>query len=162
MLFFLIKLSSSLIFDILNMCYSVDLLWFIFLGKLGGLWSWMSISFHSLENFLAIISSKKFYLYETPKMKIIIHFTFSNRSLKLSSFLNFIFIFAVQFGYFPLVCLPLHQSIFLYLLIYYYPPMYFSFLLLYSPILIDFLIFFIFLKFSLSVSTLLFRLVSIL
>ena len=92
--------SLSLFFaNLIIMCLGMFLLGFILYGTLCASWTWMAISFPTLGNFSTIISSNifsgPFSLSSpsgTPIMRMLLHLTLSQRSLRLSSFHSFFFI----------------------------------------------------------------------
>ena len=89
--------SLCLIFvSLINMCLVVFCLGFILFRILWVSWTWMAISFPILRRFSTIVSSSifscPFFLSSssgTPMIQMLGHLTFSQRSLKLSSFLSF-------------------------------------------------------------------------
>ena len=91
--------SLCLIFvNLINMCLGVFHLGFILFGTLWVSWSWVVISFPILGKSSAIISSSNFswpfFLSSssgTPMIRMLRHFTLSQRSLRLSSFLLILF-----------------------------------------------------------------------
>jgi len=87
--------------------------WIYPIWDLWGFLDWVAISFSILGKFSTIISSRifswPFFLSsssETPMIQMLGHLTFSQRSLKLSSFLLIFFFF------FPLCFIYFHHSIF--------------------------------------------------
>ena len=108
--------------NLINMCLGVFRLGFILFGTLWVSWTWVAISFPILGKFSAIISSSifswPFFLSSssgTPMIQMLGHFTLSQRSLRLSSFLFILFFFFllcfIYFHHFifyliyPIVCL---------------------------------------------------------
>ena len=91
--------SLCLIFvNLINMCLGVFCLGFILFGTLWVSWTWVAISFPILGKFSTIISSSifswPFFLSSypgTPMILMLGHFTLSQRSLRLSSFLLILF-----------------------------------------------------------------------
>src|SRR5574341_1295665 len=91
--------SLCLIFvNLINMCLGVFRLGFILFGILWVSWTWVIISFPSLGKFSTIISSSifswSFFLSSssgTPMIRMLLHLTLSQRSLRLSSFLLILF-----------------------------------------------------------------------
>ena len=90
--------SLCLIFvNLINMCLGVFHLGFILFGTLCVSWTWVIISFPILGKFSTIISgifSLSFFLSsssETPMVQMLGHLTLSQTSLRLSSFLLFLF-----------------------------------------------------------------------
>ena len=90
--------SLCLIFiNLINMCLGVFCLGFILFGTLWVSWTWVAISFPILGKFSTIISSSifswSFFLSSsgTPMIQMLGHFTLSQRSLRLSSFLLILF-----------------------------------------------------------------------
>ena len=89
--------SLCLIFvNLIDMCLGVFHLGFILFGALWVSWTWVTISFPILGKFLTTIFSSifscPFFLSSssgTPMIQMLGHLTFSQRSLKLSSFLSF-------------------------------------------------------------------------
>ena len=86
---------------------------FILFGTLWVSWTWVAISFPFVGKFPAIISSSNFswpfFLSSssgTPMIQMLGHFTLSQRSLSLSSFLLILFFF------FPLCFIYFHHFIF--------------------------------------------------
>ena len=86
--------------NLTNMCLGVFHLGFILFGTLWVSWTWVTISFPILGKFSAIISlsnfSWPFFLSSssgTPMVQMLGHFTLSQRSLRLSSFLLILFSF---------------------------------------------------------------------
>ena len=87
-----------ILINLINTCLGVFRLGFILFGTLCVSWTCVTISFPIWGKFLAIISSSTlswpFFLYSssgTPTIQMLGHFTLSQRSLRLSSFL-FIFV----------------------------------------------------------------------
>ena len=107
--------SLCLIFvSLINMCLGVFCLGFILFGTLWISWTSVVISFLILGKFSTIISSsifsQSFFLSSssgTPMIQMLVCLTLSQRSLRLSSFLLFIFFF-----FFPLCFIYFHHSIF--------------------------------------------------
>ena len=92
--------SLCLIFvNLIKMCLGVFHLGFILFGTLSVSWTWVIISFPILGKFSTIISSIfswPFFLsfsYRTPMIWMLGHLTWSQRSLRLSSFLLILFYF---------------------------------------------------------------------
>ena len=91
--------SLSLIFaNLITMCLGVFLLRFILYGTLCASWTWVAISCPMLGKSLTIISSNifsgPFSLFSpsgTPIRRMLLHLMLSQRSLRLSSFLFFLF-----------------------------------------------------------------------
>ena len=90
--------SLCLIFvNLINMCLGVFHLGFILFGALWVSWTCVTISFPILGKFSAIISSSifswPFFLSSsgTPIIRMLEHFTLSQRSLRLFSFLLILF-----------------------------------------------------------------------
>ena len=91
--------------NLINMCLGVFCLGFILFGTLWVSWTWVAISFPILGKFSTIISSsifsQSFFLFSstgTPMIQMLGHFTLSQRSLRLSSFLLILFsFFSVSF-----------------------------------------------------------------
>ena len=91
--------SFYLIFDSLsNMCLGMFLLGFILYGTLCASWTRVVISFPMLEKFLTIIYSNIFsdpFSFSsssgTPIIRMLVHLMLSQRSLRLSSILFFLF-----------------------------------------------------------------------
>ena len=120
-------LSLSLTFAILIIVrLGVDIFGFISFGALCVSCTWISASFFRFRMFPAIISSNTFSTpfslsspSRTPIMQMIVCLMKSQRSLKLSSFLKFVFLFTVLIGWFPLFYLADHLCTLLYHLICY-------------------------------------------
>ena len=100
--------------NLINVCLSVFCFGFILIGTLWVSWNWVAISFPILGKFSTIISSsifsQSFFLSSssgTPMIQMLVCLTLSQRSLRLSSFLLFIF-----FLFFPLCFIYFHHSIF--------------------------------------------------
>ena len=91
--------SLCLIFvNLINMCLGEFCLGFILFGTLWVSWTWVAISFPIFGKFSTIISSSNFswpfFLSSssgTPMIQMLGHFTLSQRSLRLSSFLLILF-----------------------------------------------------------------------
>jgi len=98
--------SLCLIFvNLINMCLGVFHLGFILFGTLWVSWTWVIISFLILGKFSTIISSSifswSFFLSSgTPMIRMLGLLTFSQRCLRLSSFLLIHFSFLLSFIYF--------------------------------------------------------------
>ena len=105
-------------------------------------WTSTSVFFTKLEEFSATISSNRFSVLfslsspsETPIMKMLVCVIYQ-RPFKVHFFF---FLIALPFRWFLLPCLPTCWSVLLHPLISYrWPPVCFSFQLLYSSVLIDF------------------------
>ena len=111
LLIFVLSVWSLLIWLI---CVGVFILGFILFGTLWVSWNWVTSSFPILGKFSTIISSsifsQSFFLSSssgTPMIQMLVCLTLSQRSLRLSSFLLFIFFF-----FFPLCFIYFHHSIF--------------------------------------------------
>ena len=99
--------SLCLIFvNLINMCLGVFHLGFILFGTLWVSWTCVTVSFPILGKFSAIISSSIFswpsFLSSssgTPVIWMLGHFTLSQRSLKLSSFLPSLVTLGIELGY---------------------------------------------------------------
>ena len=99
--------SLCLIFvNLINMCLGVFRLGFILFWALWVSWTWVIISFPTLGKFSTLITSSifssSFFLSSssgTPMIQMLGHLTFSQRSLRLSSFLliHFSFFLSVSF-----------------------------------------------------------------
>ena len=108
--------SLCLIFvNLINMCLGVFHLGLILFRTLWVSWTWVAISFPILGKFSAIISSSifswPFFLsssFGTPMIRMLGHFTLSQRSLRLSSFL--LILFSSLLHLFPPFYLLLHLS----------------------------------------------------
>ena len=106
--------SLCLIFvNLINMCLGVFCLGFILFGTLWVSWTWVAISFPILGKFSVIISSSNFswsfflsYSSGSPMIRMLVHFTLSQSSLRLFSFLLILFFF------FPLCFIYFHHFIF--------------------------------------------------
>ena len=93
--------SLCLIFvNLINMCLGVFHLGFILFGTLWVSWTWVAISFPILWVFSTIIYSSifswPFFLsssFGTPMILMLGHLTLLQRSLRLSPFLLFVFLF---------------------------------------------------------------------
>ena len=97
--------------NLINMCFGVFHLGFILFGTLWVSWTWVAISFPILGKFSTIISSIfswSFFLSSSgaPMIRMLGHLTFSQRCLRLSSFLLILFYF------FPLCLIYFYHSIF--------------------------------------------------
>ena len=99
------------------MCFGVFLFDFILYGTLWASWIWKTVSFPMFRKFLAITFSNILLLpfslsphSRIPVMRILVYMMFSQRSFKLSSFLFFLFSFAVQLQWFLLLSLPAYCS----------------------------------------------------
>ena len=123
--------SLCLIFvNLTNMCLGVFCLGFILFGTLWVSWTHVTISFPILGKFSAIISSSifswAFFLSSssgTPMIQMLGHFTLSQRSLRLSSFLLILFLFSSLLHLFPPFYLLPHLSYLLSPLFYsWFPP----------------------------------------
>ena len=105
MLFVFFSLAAFNIFclclifvNLINMCLGVFHLGFILFGTLWVSWTWVAISFLILGKFSTTISSSifswTFFLSSssgTPMIQMLGHFTLSQRSLRLSSFILILF-----------------------------------------------------------------------
>ena len=106
--------SLCLIFvNLINMCLGVFCLRFMLFGTLWVSWTWVAIFFPILWKFSTIISSCifscPFFLSsssETPMVQMLGHLTLSQTSLRLSSFL--LFLFSSLLHLFPPFSLPPH------------------------------------------------------
>ena len=100
--------SLCLIFvDLINTCLGVFHLGFILFGTLWFSWTWVIISFLILGKFSTIISSSifssSFFLFSssgTPMIRMLGHLAFSQRPLRLDSFLLIHFPFPLCYIYF--------------------------------------------------------------
>ena len=143
--------SLCLIFvNLINMCLGVFCLGFILFGTLWVSWAWVTISFRILGKLSTIISSSilswSFFLSSssgTPMIQMLGCLTLSQRSLRLSSFLLFFFLFSSLLHLFlPFYVLP-HLSYLLPLLFYcWFPPECFLSHLLHYSLYIDSFYFF--------------------
>ena len=104
--------------NLINMCLGVFPLGFTLFGTLWS-WTWVAISFPILAKFSTIISSSlfscPFFLSSssgTPMIQMLGHFTLSQRSLRLSSFLLIRFSFWFILIRFPLWFIYFYHSIF--------------------------------------------------
>ena len=130
-------------FNLINMCLGMFCLGFILLGTLWVSWTWVSISFPILGKFSTLIPSSifswPFFLSSssgTPMIRMLGHFTLSQRSLSLSSFILILFSSLLHL-FLPFSFLP-HLSYHLPLLFYcWFPPECFSSHLLDYSLLID-------------------------
>ena len=123
--------SLCLIFvNLINMCLGVFHLGFILFGTLWVSWTWVIISFCILGKFSTIISlssfSCPFFLSSssgTHMIRMLGHFTLSQRSLRLSSFLLILFSFFLSASLFlPFYLLPHLSYLWTLLFYYWFPP----------------------------------------
>ena len=118
------KFYLSLTFvSLITVCLGAFLIGFIFPGTLCASWTCLTISFPMFGMFSAIISSNifsgPFCLYSpsgNPIMQMLVHLIFFQRSLMLSSFLLFIFLYSVLQQWFLPFCTPGHLSVLLLLI----------------------------------------------
>ena len=118
--------SLCLIFiNLINMCLGVFHLGFILFWTLWVSWNWVATTFPILGKFLTIISSSIFswpfflsYSSGTPMIQMLERLRFSQRSLRLSSFLSILFFSVINL--FPPFSLPPHLSYILPQLFYYW------------------------------------------
>ena len=115
--------------SLITMCLGVFHLGFILFGTLWVSWTCVTVSFPILGKFSAIISlstfSWAFFLSSssgTRMIQMLGHFTLSQRSLRLSSFLFILFSFLLSVHLFPPFYLLPHLSYLLPLLFYYWFP----------------------------------------
>ena len=112
-------LSLSLIFvSLISLCLHVFLLGFILHGTLCTSWTWLTISFPMFGKFSALTSSDIFSdpfssLPGTPIMWMLVRLMLSQRSLRLSYFYSFCFLYSVLWWWFPPFCPPGHLSVLL-------------------------------------------------
>ena len=109
--------SLCLIFiNLINMYLGVFHLGFILFGTLWVSWTWVTISFPKLGKFSAVIFSSifswPFFLSSsgTPMIQMLGHFTLSQRSLRLSSFLLILFSFFLSASFISTIYLSPHLS----------------------------------------------------
>ena len=115
------NLSLSLIFvSLITVCLGVFLLGFILPGTLCAYWTWLTDSFPMLGKLSDIISSNIFsgpfslpLPSGTPIMWMLVHLMLSQRSLRLSYFYSFCFLYSVLWWWFPPFCPPGHLSVLL-------------------------------------------------
>ena len=94
--------SLYLIFDsLINMCLGMFQFGFILYGTLCASWTWLTIFFPMLGKFSTIISSNIFsvpFFFSsfsgTPIIQMLVHLMLSQRSLRLSSILLFLFLYS--------------------------------------------------------------------
>ena len=121
--------SLCLIFvNLINMCLGVFCLGFILFETLWVSWTWVMISFPILGNFHLLspqVFSHGLFLSSsgTPMIWMLGHFTLSQRSLRLSSFLLILFSFFLSASLFlPFYLLPHLSYLWTLLFYYWFPP----------------------------------------
>ena len=112
-------LSFCLVFvSLISMCLGVFFLGFILYGNLYTSWTWLTISFSTLEKFSTIISSKffSFPLFSsssgTPIIWMLVHLMLSQKVWDYSQFASFFLLVSALQKLFPPFYLPAHWTFF--------------------------------------------------